>query len=87
MLGTDWYEAMFDPLADGMVKIGGDVAGGHAYLCYGYDADRRRFRCQNSWGRSWGDGGRFWLTREGLDRLLAGGGEACGAVELPVLRL
>jgi papain like protease len=82
VLGTDWYESRFDPVPDGLVKVAGNVAGGHAYLCYGYDADGQRFRGQNSWGRAWGDNGRFWVARGDLDRLIRAYGEACGALEL-----
>lgn len=82
VLGTDWHESMFDPLPDGSVRVYGEIAGGHAYLCYGYDADLRRFRCQNSWGPAWADRGRFWMSRSDVDRLIGVGGEACGALEL-----
>ena len=33
--------------------------GGHAVMVYGYNKDG--FLCQNSWGKNWGDGGRFIL--------------------------
>jgi len=52
------------------------------YLCYGYDADRRRFLCQNSWGRAGGDDGRFRIHRIDLDRLIVLRGAARGAAEL-----
>jgi hypothetical protein len=35
--------------------------GGHAMIAIGYDDARKAFRIQNSWGRSWGDGGYAWL--------------------------
>jgi C1A family cysteine protease len=40
--------------------------GGHAVLAIGYDDTRQRFRCLNSWGASWGDGGYFTIPYEYL---------------------
>lgn len=37
------------------------MLGGHAVLCVGYDDERRRFICRNSWGSAWGDGGYFTM--------------------------
>jgi C1A family cysteine protease len=31
--------------------------GGHAMTLVGYDDETRRFKCANSWGEHWGDGG------------------------------
>jgi hypothetical protein len=82
VLGTNWYEEMFDPSANGFVKIGGELAGGHAYLCIGYSVDRGAFRMINSWGSRWGQGGRFWIAGEDLARLLNEDGEACAGLEV-----
>ena len=83
VLGTDWYTGMFSPGSDGVVRLTGQVEGGHAYLCIGYSDTRQAFRCINSWGSGWGQKGRFWLTYAALALLLQGGnGEACGAVEI-----
>ena len=30
----------------------------------GYDDAKQAFRIQNSWGRSWGDGGYGWFSYE-----------------------
>ena len=35
---------------------------GHAMVLIGYDDERQSFRVQNSWGRNWGDQGRYWLS-------------------------
>jgi len=39
------------------------TVGGHEYLIYGYDKNEGPgvFYCQNSWGGTWGDNGRFKL--------------------------
>jgi hypothetical protein len=82
VLGTDWYERFDAPDRSGTVRIDGRVRGGHAYLCLGYSSARGAFRCLNSWGRGYGQNGRFWLPGEALEKLLADGGEACAAAEV-----
>jgi C1A family cysteine protease len=37
---------------------------GHAMVVVGYDEARKAFAIQNSWGRSWGDGGYAWFAYE-----------------------
>src|SRR5271166_3185443 len=41
-------------------------AGGHAVMAVGYNDAQRRFRCLNSWGASWGDGGYFTIPYDYL---------------------
>ncbi len=81
ILGTNWYEDMFDPDAEGYANIGGQVAGGHAYILFGYSLARRAYRCLNSWGQEWGQRGRFWLSEETLRILLSEQGDAVAAFE------
>jgi hypothetical protein len=64
VFGTNWYDNMFDPVA-GLVRIGGGVAGGHAYLAIGYDDKQQVVKFQNSWGKTWGVKGRFTIRYEG----------------------
>ena len=40
---------------------GDQLLGGHAVLCVGYDDVRKRWIMRNSWGRSWGAAGYFYL--------------------------
>jgi hypothetical protein len=80
ILGTNWYDGMMDT-HNGFVSISGSVLGGHGYFAYGYSASKAAIRCLQSWGRSWGQNGRFWLRTADLARLLSEDGEAVGAVE------
>lgn len=82
MVGTDWYSGMFDPTVSGQVVPTGDLAGGHEYMAYGYDAERSRVLFQNSWGSSWGQGGRFWMSTANLGTLLAKDGDVTSLVPL-----
>lgn len=78
IVGTNWYESMFEPTADGQLLVQGEIAGGHEYLCLGYDDDRWLFL--NSWSNRWGmplprqlgdvSGGAFWLEEPDVARLL-----------------
>jgi hypothetical protein len=80
VLGTNWYERMFNPSKTGRVTIGGAVAGGHAYLAVGVDTGKHLVTCLNSWGSEWGNAGLFTMSFATLDRLLREQGEACAAL-------
>jgi hypothetical protein len=82
VVGTNWYDSMFEPSADGLVSVRGRVVGGHAYKLDGANRRTAIVRAKNSWGRGWGRRGFFALTFEDLDRLIREDGEACLAVEL-----
>jgi hypothetical protein len=83
--GTDWFNDMFTPDADGVVVPTGGVAGGHCYLMLGYDESSDLFEFDNSWGPSWGKKGRFFMHASDVETLMnRSGAEYCGAVELPV---
>ena len=82
VVGTAWYESMFEPDRSGRISIGGGVVGGHAYLLDGVNSARRSIRLKNSWGRTWGRRGFATLSFDDLARLLAEDGEACLATEL-----
>lgn len=85
-LGTNWYEGMFDPDRNGFIYPTGENMGGHEYLCVGYSSKRKAFRFINSWGKYWGQKGRFWMKEADVERLVfEEGGEACGAVERKVI--
>ena len=82
VMGTNWYEGMDVPNAEGFVSPRGSIRGGHAWLVLGYNRARGVYRGVNSWGKHWGQAGRFWISEEDLGRLLAESGEACSAIEV-----
>lgn len=84
VVGTDWTDDMFYPDAQGFVAPTGSVAGGHCYLLIGVSADGQVYTFLNSWGASFGLAGRFKMHVTDFAELLAGNGEACTAVELPL---
>jgi C1A family cysteine protease len=47
---------------DAVLEADENLLSGHAMLAVGYDDGRGAFRIQNSWGRSWADGGYGWFS-------------------------
>lgn len=82
VVGTNWYDGMFNPDSRGHIKPTGSVAGGHAYLIDGASLDRGLVRLKNSWGRGWGLAGRAYMTITDFSRLIAEDGEAALAAEI-----
>ena len=81
VVGTNWYNSMFTPDRRGVLRIGGRLAGGHAYVLNGVDTITRTFRIKNSWGKRWGKGGMALIRFTDMARLISEQGEACVAVE------
>lgn len=77
VLGVKWYSGMYTPDADGMIKVTGDLVGGHAILARGINVKQRKVRLHNSWGASWGKSGCAFLSFDDLALLLKRKGEAC----------
>jgi hypothetical protein len=80
LLGTNWYQGMFNPDSSGVVSISGQVAGGHEYLCVGYDHDGTLgypapYKFTNSWGSGWGVNGYFFMTEATVVQLLSESGD------------
>lgn len=73
--GTVWKGDMFKPDSEGRIKCTGSVEGGHEYKLDELDVERRRIWIQNSWGTSWGLGGRAWMTWDDFGGLLAQRGD------------
>lgn len=88
VMGTLWLSDMMRTDSDGFVSFAGSEEGGHCYYINGWnDAVKRNgkkipaARCQNSWGKEWGQGGRFWMTMDDLEKAVRYAGEACALTE------
>ena len=57
VLGINWYQNMFDADYNGFIHVGGEIAGGHAILCYRVNIKLKEFSLWNSWGQSWSKNG------------------------------
>lgn len=82
VVGTNWYYDMFFPDEKGIVKVGGAIAGGHAYLINGVNIKTKMFRIKNSWGKEWGKGGHAYISFDDMAKLIREQGEVCLAIEV-----
>jgi hypothetical protein len=82
VLGINWHKGMMYPDKYGIIKPTGQILGGHAILCNGYNVKTGLYRLHNSWGSGWGINGECFLSSAGMAFLLAAQGEAC----IPVIR-
>jgi hypothetical protein len=95
VVGTDWYSGMSVPtsyLGAYFLRPLGSWQGGHAWAINGCDLRKPcpdgtvgAFRMVNSWGRGWADEGVAWVSLGDMQRLLSQYGEACTAIEEPML--
>lgn len=76
IVGTEWHEDMFNPDARGFIHPTGSVAGGHEYLCLGVNMKNSTLKFLNSWSKTWGVGGFFYMTFADFTTLLANDGDA-----------
>lgn len=82
VLGINWYQSMYQP-ENGVVRVGGGLAGGHAIFASGVVLNSERLggrtgiELTNSWGADWGVNGQALIAIEDLARLLREDGEAC----------
>lgn len=90
-VGVEWFEGMYWPGADLLLKAAGRVVGRHAYILRGYSPagvawtlpDRTErlfpfptFRMRNSWGADWGANGDAFIAVDTFAMLMARGGDA-----------
>jgi hypothetical protein len=75
VIGTTWYDNMFEPNTLGFLDVSGRVAGGHAYLVVGYSRVFKYFTILNSWG-NWGRKGKARIKADDMRRLIEDDGEA-----------
>jgi len=80
-VGTNWYESMNHPNADGLVFPMGEIVGGHAYLINGVDKYTGLMEFVNSWGDAWGKSGTFKMSIADFTSLFSDGGDAIITVE------
>jgi hypothetical protein len=84
VIGIPWTTGMEDPDPDGVIRPGGQAAGGHSMALVGLLVSKPGgpwFVAQQSRGPNVGQGGRVLIHHKDLSRLLAGVGEA--AVPIP----
>lgn len=89
VFGTNWYTGMFEPDSTGLIKVTGQIEGGHAYHIVWCDKVNRIAWGQQSWGDEWGahfkgvkGKGFFQLSYDDGDRLIAEDGEVGAPVEI-----
>jgi len=75
-LGIWWKSHMWQTDSDGFLSVSGENEGGHEVELIGVDVSEKSVIGMNSWGESWGVNGRFKMTWEGLETLLAEQGDA-----------
>lgn len=76
IVGTEWTDGMFTADAEGIIHPTGTAAGGHEYVCDGFDADRELLWFTNSWGTSWAWSGRHAMPVAEFASLLSRDGDA-----------
>jgi hypothetical protein len=69
LLGISWYESFDEPGPDGLLRLGGQVRGGHEILARGVRAIPKLIKIDNSWSEGWGVRGSAYMPWAVLDRL------------------
>ena len=75
--GGPWFREWENITSTGLLPmptLQSDVAGGHDTLWLDYDDPTRQFYCQNSWGPSFGTGGRFYVPYDAVPIMAQMGG-------------
>lgn len=74
-LGMLWKEGCDSPSSTGEIKYTGAVRGGHEIAGFKIDVILQRVWFRQSWGRSWGYNGTFWMSFQMLDDVLGDQGD------------
>lgn len=94
VMGTWWRDGMWETDQYGFVEYRGSYDGGHAWVVNGGWIPRGMtieaairdkvgyIRGKNSWGRSWGKKGHFYMSLYHFDQAIREQGEACVATEV-----
>jgi hypothetical protein len=82
IVGTSWYNTMFEPDSDGFVYPKGELSGGHECLIIGYNPQLDVFTFLNSWGDAWGINGRFKMHAKDWAGLLEDQGDAVVTLDM-----
>lgn len=77
MFGVNWYDSFDSPDDDGVITISpnASVRGGHEVFAYGLDVSNELIWFWNSWGNTFGVGGRFAMSFATAERLLSEDGD------------
>jgi C1A family cysteine protease len=90
VIGINWYADMYETDPNGLVRVGGQLVGGHCLLVNGWSPNLQRrgwgevYRWRNSWGRTYGVNAHGWIKAADLTRLLI---TERGEAAVPVGRL
>lgn len=76
VIGTYWFEDMFEPDSRGYITPTGDSYGGHCTLVRAVSIKKKRLTIRNSWGSMWGNGGDCYISFDDMGKLLDLDGEA-----------
>lgn len=81
ILGINWYESMYETEAGGLVRVGGQLVGGHCIMANGFWPNHPQHGdvvvWTNSWGKDYGINGTGFIRTADLELLLHEQGEAC----------
>lgn len=69
LAGLPWLSGMMWPTPRGLLRLSGELVGGHEILVRGFQDGK--FVLSNSWGSGWGVGGDCLLSSAGWERLRA----------------
>jgi hypothetical protein len=78
MFGINWYSSFDIPDPQtGVVQLANDavVRGGHEIMGDEIRVEDQLIGCWNSWGSSWGIGGKFYIPFAVMEQLLAQQGD------------